>query len=65
MTLEEFTKLAEQYNLIPVYKIITADMLTPVLAYLKLRDKTTSSFLLESVEGSRKYGKIFFYRKKS
>ncbi len=63
MTLEEFTKLAEQYNLIPVYKIITADMLTPVLAYLKLRDKTTSSFLLESVEGSVNMARFSFIAK--
>ena len=63
MTLEEFKKLAEQYNLIPVYKIITADMLTPVLAYLKLRDKSTSSFLLESVEGSVNMARFSFIAK--
>lgn len=52
MKFEEFKILAKNYNLIPVYEIITADLLTPVLAYLKIRENNSQSFLLESVEGS-------------
>jgi len=51
MKFEDFEILAKKYNVIPVYEKITGDMLTPVLAYLKIRDKNSYSFLLESVEG--------------
>jgi anthranilate synthase component 1 len=52
MKFEQFKILAKNYNLIPVYEIITADLLTPVMAYLKIRQSGKQSFLLESVEGS-------------
>ncbi|RPI73211.1 MAG: anthranilate synthase component I [Ignavibacteriales bacterium] len=52
MNFEQFKILAKDYNLIPVYEIITADMLTPVLAYLKIRGISRYNFLLESVEGT-------------
>jgi len=52
MEKEKFIQLAKEYSLIPVYEVITADLLTPVLAYLKIRKKNEHSFLLESVEGS-------------
>lgn len=63
MTIENFLVLAKEYNLIPVYKIITADMLTPVLAYLKIRETGKSSFLLESVEGSINMARFSFIAK--
>ncbi len=63
MNFEEFCNYAKTYNLIPVYKIITADMLTPVLAYLKVRDKKNSAFLLESVEGSLNMARFSFIGK--
>ncbi len=50
MKKDDFKQLAENYNVIPVYEIITADLLTPVSAYLKIREKGNFSFLLESVE---------------
>lgn len=46
--------------MIPVYETITADLLTPVLAYLKIRQKNKLSFLLESVEGSTNMAKYSF-----
>jgi anthranilate synthase component 1 len=55
----EFLKLAEQGNLIPVYREILADAETPVLAYQKIR-KTGPSFLLESVEGGENIGRYSF-----
>jgi anthranilate synthase component 1 len=39
-----------QYTTIPVYKELTADLETPVSAFLKVR-RAQHSFLLESVEG--------------
>ncbi|MBZ0200985.1 MAG: anthranilate synthase component I [Ignavibacteriaceae bacterium] len=60
MKFEQFKELAKSYTLIPVYEIITADMLTPVLAYLKIRKPGVQSFLLESVEGSTNMARYSF-----
>jgi anthranilate synthase component 1 len=64
MDFNEFEQLAKQYNLIPVYEKITADLLTPVLAYLKIREPNVQSFLLESVEGVESFGRYSFIGKK-
>ncbi len=53
MNFEKFRELSKEYNLIPVYETITADMLTPVLAYLKIRKMSSYNFLFESVEGNK------------
>ncbi len=50
MTFEDFLKYSKNYKTIPVYEIITSDLITPVLAYLKIRRNSNNSFLLESVE---------------
>jgi anthranilate synthase component 1 len=63
MKYEKFLELSKSYNLIPVYEVITADLLTPVLAYLKIREKGKQSFLLESVEGSTKMARYSFIGK--
>lgn len=63
MTIEEFKILAQKHNVIPVYKRITADLLTPVLAYIKLRTLSESSFLLESVEGIGRLARYSFIGK--
>ncbi|MCE1188595.1 MAG: anthranilate synthase component I family protein [Ignavibacteria bacterium] len=60
MQKEEFLRLAENYNLIPLYSIITADMVTPVLAYIKIREKGKASFLYESVEGNAQMARFSF-----
>lgn len=60
MDYTRFRDLAEDYHFIPVYQRITADLLTPVLAYLKLRDKHKYSFLLESVEGIGRIARYSF-----
>ncbi|MFA3784193.1 anthranilate synthase component I [Melioribacteraceae bacterium 4301-Me] len=63
MSFEEFKELAKLYNKIPVYEKITADLLTPVLAYLKIRQKGKYSFLLESVEGIGRLARYSFISK--
>ena len=50
----EFERLAKQGNLVPVYDVFSADLLTPVSAYLRIAQGARYSFLLESVEGGRK-----------
>ena len=55
----EFQELAKTYNLIPVFREITADLETPVSAYLKTA-RGPYSFLLESVEGGERLARYSF-----
>jgi anthranilate synthase component I len=56
----EFQRLAKHGNLIPVYEVFSADLLTPVSAYLRLAQGARYSFLLESVEGGEKIARYTF-----
>ena len=56
----EFQRLAKQGNLIPVYDVFSADLLTPVSAYLRIAQGARYSFLLESVEGGEKIARYTF-----
>ena len=56
----EFERLAKQGNLIPVYDAFSADLLTPVSAYLRIAQGARYSFLLESVEGGEKIARYTF-----
>src|SRR5579859_2507781 len=57
---QEFQRLAKQGNLIPVYDVFSADLLTPVSAYLRIAHGARYSFLLESVEGGEKIARYTF-----
>jgi anthranilate synthase component 1 len=57
--LKEFLKLSQKANVIPVYKEISADLDTPVSAFLKIK-KDDYAFLLESVEGQEKIARYSF-----
>jgi len=56
---DTFRALAREGNLIPIYRELLADTETPVTALLKLREER-NVFLLESVEGSEKWGRYTF-----
>src|SRR5215468_6679059 len=58
-TLDEFLKLADQGNLIPVTRRLLADIETPLSAYRKIRG-IGESFLFESVEGGEHLGRYSF-----
>jgi anthranilate synthase component 1 len=60
MDYKTFANLSELFNFVPVYEKISADLLTPVLAYLKFREKNSTSFLLESVEGIGRLARYSF-----
>src|SRR5688500_17343270 len=45
---------------VPVYVRRSADLLTPVAAYLALRASGSMGFLLESVEGGERLGRYSF-----
>jgi anthranilate synthase component I len=55
---ETFHKLASDVDLVPVYRQLTSDTLTPVQAYAKLKGE--SSFLFESVVGGERVGRYSF-----
>lgn len=57
--LADFKRAAERGNLLPVYREILADSLTPVSAYAAL-GKGDYSFLLESVVGGEKWAAYSF-----
>ena len=64
---QEFKDLVDRHResghsqiVIPVYKRLSADLLTPVSAFLLLRNGSTYAFLLESVEGGEKLARYSF-----
>jgi anthranilate synthase component I len=57
---QQFSQLAREATLVPVAKIVSADLLTPVSAFLAFAEKEPESFLLESVEGGEKIGRYTF-----
>jgi anthranilate synthase component 1 len=69
----EFRRLARQGTVVPVYRTVVADLLSPVSAFLKIapeafnragpRGKGSShhSFLLESVEGGERVGRYTYF----
>jgi anthranilate synthase component I len=58
--LEEVKQLQSQGNVIPVYKSVIADFLTPVSAFLKLEKDRSHAFLLESIEGGERIARYSF-----
>jgi anthranilate synthase component I len=57
---EDVRALAQNHALIPVYREVLADMLTPVRAYALLCPPGEPGFLLESVEGGERLARYSF-----
>ncbi len=57
---EEFIKLSQEYNVIPVYKEIVLDIDTPLSVFLKTKSSDRFSFLFESVEKGENKGRYSF-----
>jgi len=57
---DESRALAKSHALIPVYREVLADMLTPVRAYTLLCPAGEPGFLLESVEGGERLARYSF-----
>ena len=55
-----FQQLAPQVDLVPVYRQLTSDTLTPVEAFCKLQSGSSTAFLFESVIGGEKIGRFSF-----
>ena len=58
-TFEQVEEYAKSANLVPVYREISADLETPVSAYLKVA-QGPYSYLLESVEGGERIARYSF-----
>lgn len=59
--LKRFLALAKKkHTLIPVYRTVTADLETPVGAFLRIAAEEPEAFLLESVEGGERVGRYTF-----
>src|SRR5437870_12309996 len=56
----EFSRLARQSTLVPVVKSITADLLTPVSAFLAIAAREPNAFLLESADRGEQIGRFTF-----
>ncbi len=56
----EFLKLRRTHTLVPVYRTVTADLETPVGAFLRIAAEEPEAFLLESVEGGERVGRYTF-----
>ncbi|MCX7853817.1 MAG: chorismate-binding protein, partial [Caldilineales bacterium] len=59
-SLDDVRRLAAAGNLIPIVRVLPADLETPVTVYLKLRQPGNASFLLESVEKGEQMGRYSF-----
>lgn len=55
-----YLSLAREYNLIPVYREVLADLETPISVFMKLCLDEPGAFLLESVEGGEKVARYSF-----
>jgi len=56
----DFLRLAKTHTLVPVYRTVTADLETPVSAFLRVAASEPQAFLLESVEGGERVGRYTF-----
>ncbi|HXM66228.1 MAG TPA: anthranilate synthase component I [Candidatus Acidoferrum sp.] len=57
---KEFLRLARSATLVPVVKSVSADLLTPVSAFLAIAEKEPHAFLLESNERGEQIGRYTF-----
>src|SRR6476659_2411024 len=58
-TFDEFAALARDHTVVPVYRQLTGDTLTPVTAFCKVQEGEWS-FLFESVVGGERLGRYSF-----
>jgi anthranilate synthase component I len=57
---KRFSRLAREATLVPVVKSVSADLLTPVSAFLAITKDEPYAFLLESVERGEQIGRYTF-----
>ncbi len=57
---DEFHKLARDYTVVPVWRELLADLITPVAAFARLTRENEPGFLLESVEHGERWSRWSF-----
>jgi len=57
---KEFLALAKNHTLVPLFRTLTADLETPVSAFLRAAWESPECFLLESVENGEQIGRYTF-----
>jgi anthranilate synthase component I len=57
---EAYERLSDKGGLVPVYREMPGDLLTPVSAFLALTERSTRAFLLESVVGGERIARYSF-----
>ena len=57
---KDFARLARSATLVPVVKSVSADLLTPVSAFLAIAEREPHAFLLESAERGEHIGRYTF-----
>ncbi len=57
---DEVLSLKDSYSVIPVYKEIYADVVTPITLLRRIAGISDKYFLLESIEGGEKWGRYSF-----
>ncbi len=57
---KDFLSLAKDHTLVPVFRTLTADLETPVSAFLRAAWESPECFLLESVENGEQIGRYTF-----
>jgi len=57
---KEFLALAKNHTLVPLFRTLTADLETPVSAFLRAAWEAPECFLLESVENGEQIGRYTF-----
>ncbi|MGH2750989.1 MAG: anthranilate synthase component I [Actinomycetota bacterium] len=55
-----FKDLAARHRIVPVWREVLADALTPVGAWLRMAGELSNGFLLESVEGGERWARFSF-----
>src|ERR1700687_1359401 len=58
-SLDEYLELARRHNLVPIYRQLIGDTLTPVSAFCKIQEGDWA-FLFESVVGGERLGRYSF-----
>ena len=60
LSFEQYERLSEGGGLVPVFREIAADLLTPVSAFLGIQSRSARAFLLESVVGGERIARYSF-----
>jgi anthranilate synthase component I len=59
-SLKELEELSKKGSVIPIYKEVLGDLLTPAAAFLRVAQGRSRAFLLESVEGGERLARYSF-----